>query len=410
MVKTNKYVSGHISISYSCLVAADSGTVEGVRQRNLARLVRLVHVNGGLSRASLTEATGLNRSTIAGLVAELTAAGLVEERAPDPSRRVGRPSPIVLPHPSIVAIAANPEVDAIELGAIGLDQRLRARVRLPQDAVLTPARTAEIVAEQLSRWRMAELADAVVVGIGVAVPGLVRAADGLVRDAPHLRWTDAPVRDLVAEATGLATSVGNDASLGAIAEHRYGAAVGIDDVVYLNGGASGIGGGLIVHGMPVGGVGGYAGEFGQNRPGIAAATDQRAAGGVLEDEVNRGRLLASAGLHQADDGELAAALVPGTAGPVARAEVERQRRILATALANAVNVLNPAVIVLGGFLAILAEHDLPGLEDAVRRQSMPACGEDVRIVPAALAEDRLLIGAAEAVFTDLIDNRLTERL
>lgn len=390
-------------------MAADSGTLEGVRQRNLARLLRLVHLGGPLSRASLTEATGLNRSTVGGLVLELAAAGLVEERPPDPSRRVGRPSPLVLPHPSVVAIAANPEVDAIELGAVGLDQRLHARVRLSQDVVLSPLRTAELIAEQITRWRSAELAGADIVGIGVAVPGLVRASDGLVRDAPHLRWVDAPVRDLVAQATEMSTSVGNDASLGAIAEHLYGAAVGIDDVVYLNGGASGIGGGLIVHGTPVGGVGGYAGEFGQNRPGIAAATDQRALDGVLEDEVSRARLLAAAGLEQADDGELAAALEQATGSRV-RAEVERQRRILATALSNAVNVLNPAVVVLGGFLATLAEHDLPGLEAAVRAQSMPACGEDLRILPAALGEDRLLIGAAEAVFTDLIHNRLLDRL
>ena len=390
-------------------MAADSGSGEGVRQRNLARLLRLVHLGGPLSRANLTETTGLNRSTVGGLVLELAGAGLVEERPPDPSRRVGRPSPIVVPHPSVVAIAANPEVDAIELGAVGLDQRLHARVRLPQDTVLSPLRTAEIIAEQIILWRSAELAGADIVGVGVAVPGLVRASDGLVRDAPHLGWLDAPVRDLVAEATGMVTSVGNDASLGAIAEHLYGAAVGIDDVVYLNGGASGIGGGLIVHGMPVGGVGGYAGEFGQNRPGIAVTTDQRAPDGVLEDEVSRARLLAAAGLQQTDDGGLAAALRQET-GPDVCAEVQRQRRILATALANAVNVLNPAVIVLGGFLAIIAEPDVPGLEAAVRAQSMPACGEEMRIVPAALAEDRLLIGAAEAVFTDLIHNRLSDRL
>lgn len=389
-------------------MTADSGTVEGVRQRNLARLLRLVHLGGPLSRAGLTEATGLNRSTVGGLVAELAAAGLVQERAPDPSRRVGRPSPVVLPHPAVVAIAANPEVDALELGAVGLDQRLHARVRLPQDALLSPVGTAELVAEQVAQWRSAELAHADIVGVGVAVPGLVRAADGLVRDAPHLRWVDAPVRDLVAEATGLATSVDNDASLGAVAEHLYGAAVGIDDVVYLNGGASGIGGGLIVHGIPVGGVGGYAGEFGQNRPGIAAAVDRRAPDGVLEDEVSRSLLLEAAGLRRADDGELAAALAH-TSAPQAQAEVERQRRILATALSNAVNVLNPAVVVLGGFLAILAEYDLPGLEDAVRAQSMPACGEGMHIVAAGLAGDRLLIGAAEAVFLDLIENRLPTR-
>ena len=140
-----------------------------------------------------------------------------------------------------------------------------------------------------------------------------------------------PLRDLVADATGLPTVVGNDAMLGALAEHLFGAARGIDDVVYLNGGASGIGGGLIIGGMPVAGAGGYSGEFGQNRPGIAAASDRRAGDGVLEDEVSRARLLAAVELLSADEPTLADALRASTSVTAAE-ELARQRRILATAL------------------------------------------------------------------------------
>jgi len=382
-------------------MADEGGTLESVRQRNLARLLRLVHHGGPLSRAALTEATGLNRSTIADLVGALSDAGLVIERAPDPSRKVGRPSPIVAVSPAPVAIAVNPEVDALDIAAVGLDQSIRARVRHPLDDLISPAHTAELVAAQLTAWRADVLADARVIGVGLAVPGLVRAADGVVRDAPHLHWRDEPIGALVQAATGMPTAVGNDASLGAIAEHLYGAAVGIDDVVYLNGGASGIGGGLIIGGVPVRGAGGYAGEFGQNRPGIADAIDRRARDGVLEDDVSRSRLLAVAHLTRADDAELADAL--SGPSPDIAAEVARQRRILATALANAVNVLNPAVIVLGGFLSTLARLDVDGLEAAVRAQSMPACAEDLRIAPAGLGDDRLVIGAAEIVFADLFD-------
>ena len=139
------------------------------------------------------------------------------------------------------------------------------------------------------------------------------------------------------------------------------------------------------------------GGEGQNRPGIVDAADRRAADGVLEDEVSRALLLAAVGLDGGDDAALAAA-VASTDDPSAGAEVERQRRILATALANAANVLNPAVIVLGGFLAVLAAHDLDGLEAAVRAQTMPACAEGLRLAVAELGEDRLLVGAAEAVF------------
>jgi predicted NBD/HSP70 family sugar kinase len=147
----------------------------------------------------------------------------------------------------------------------------------------------------------------------------------------------------------------------------------------------------------LGGAGGYAGEFGRNRPGILAPADRRSTDGVLEDEVSRARLLAVLGLDEADDAILDEALRTSSA-PSVRDETERQRRILATALANAANVLNPAVVVLGGFLATVAALDMDALDAAVRAQTMPACAEDLRLRVAGLGENRLLVGAAEAVF------------
>ncbi|RKT33155.1 putative NBD/HSP70 family sugar kinase [Microbacterium sp. AG1240] len=372
---------------------------DGVRRANLSRILRLVHVDGPRSRAALTEATGLNRSTIAALVGELVDAGLVEELAPDSLGRVGRPSPVVAPDGRVVAIAVHPEVDATTIAAVGLDRRVVARDRIETAGPPTPEETAALVATHLDGWRAGALRDSRIEGIGLAVPGLVRSADGLVRLAPHLGWADAPLRDLVADATGLHAAVGNDASLGALAEHLFGAARGADDVIYLNGGASGIGGGLIVHGVPVGGADGYAGEFGQNRP--AAGADRRATEGVLEDEVSRSRLLAAVGLENSDEPTLAAALASATEPGVAE-EVARQRRILVTALANAVNVVNPAVVVLGGFLATIAADAIPALVEGVRAQSMPGVADALELRLAVLAEDRLLIGAAEIAFAELL--------
>lgn len=383
-------------------MADRNSVVEGVRARNLSRVLRIVHRDGPVSRAALTEATKLNRSTIGDLVSDLVDTGLVVERAPGPSNRVGRPSPVVAADPRIVAIAVNPEVDALTIAAVGLDRSIPVRERIERDELLTPAQTAALVAEQLAHWREDPLADARIVAAGVAVPGLV-AADGLVRNAPHLLWRDVALAGLLEDALGVPAVIGNDATMGASAEHLFGAARGADDVIYLNGGASGIGGGLVVHGALVTGAGGYAGEFGQNRPGIAASDDRHVAGGVLEDEVSRARLLAALDLAHADEPTLAAALGASTSSEVA-AEVARQRRILSTALANAVNVLNPAVIVLGGFLATLAEQDLEGLTEAVRGQTMFANAEGLVIRPAALAEDRLLIGAAEAAFQSLLSD------
>ncbi|MFJ4173176.1 ROK family protein [Microbacterium sp. NPDC089696] len=373
----------------------------GTRPHNLARLLRLVHELGAQSRAELTETTGLNRSTIADLVAELVRRGLVEESVPDIPGRVGRPSPVVTASSRVVAIAVNPEIDATEIAAVGLDRSILLRERIAHDAVPTPDDVVAVIVERLSAWREGALTDARVESVGIAVPGLVRASDGVVRNAPHLHWTDVPLAERVRSATGLPVFVDNDATLGAIAEHRYGAGSGIDDVVYLNGGASGIGGGLIIHGIPVTGAGGYAGEFGQNRPRISDDADRRTDDGVLESEVSRRLLLDAVGLTDADDDTLDAELT-ASESPAVIEEVARQTRVLVSALANAVNVLNPGAVVLGGFLATLAGLRGEALVDDVAGLAMAESAGGLELRPAALGADRLLIGAAEFAFAALL--------
>lgn len=376
---------------------AAGDNVDGVRRRNLSTILQLVHYGQAGSRAELTALTRLNRSTIAALVAELGELQLVEEGEPVASGEVGRPSPTVRPHHLPAVIAINPEVDAVSGALVGLGGRVLSRVRTRLAGVPSPDDAAEAVrdvARQLTDRR-----DEVIVAMGLAIPGLVRAADGMVRWAPHLGWRDVPFAAMVGQGHyAFPVVADNDASLGTLAEHLFGAGRGVDDLVYLNGGASGIGGGVIVRGEPLTGRGGYAGEFGQNRPGAGDRLSDR---GTLEDEVSRARVVDLLGLDDADEPALAAAIT-ASADPRVAAELRRQQGILAVALGNAVNVFNPELVVLGGYLATHLAWHPPTLEDAVIAATIPAAAEGVSIVPAALGEDRLLIGAAELAFRSLL--------
>lgn len=379
--------------------------VEAVRRTNLGEVLRLVHHEGTRSRSLITAETGLNRSTVADLVTALVERGLVVEQEPDPTKRVGRPSPSVSANADVIAIGANPEVDAIEIGAVSLGGGLRARARIERDGVPSVADAVATIADTVAQWREDELAGCRLIGVGVAVPGLVRAADGLVRLAPHLNWRDEDIASPLADALDMPVAVDNDASLGARAEHLFGAARDHADIVYLNGGASGIGGGLILDGSLIRGAGGYAGEWGQTRPGIPNDAYRRTHDGVLEDEVSRARLLAAAKLTGGDDAALAAALA-AEPGPTAEEEVARQRHVLAATISNAVNALNPSMIVLGGFLGILRDRDPESFDADVRARSLAVAADEVQIASAALGRDRLLIGAAEASFAALLANPL----
>ncbi len=370
-----------------------------VRRSNLSNLLARVHLSGGVSRAQLTRDTGLNRSTIADLVGELVQLGLVTEHHPDPTNQVGRPSPVVVPSDRVVAIVVHPELDAVSVSAVALGGRVLRQTRHATESIPTVDEVVAISTRAIADLTMS-LRDARIVRVGVAIPGLVRRRDGVVTLAPHLAWKGEPISERLSAATGLTVVAGNDARLGATAEHSRGAGKGFDDVVYLNGGASGIGGGVIASGVLLGGASGYAGEIGHTLVSSTGKPCHCGSTGCLETEVERAPLLAALGLPNAL--ALHETLIARAAEPQVAAIIERQLGFLATALANTVNVFNPQVIVLGGFLASL--HAVAGdrLLERVRSVALIGPRDDVEIRGAQLGGEILAVGAAELAFASLI--------
>jgi predicted NBD/HSP70 family sugar kinase len=384
---------------------ADLGAVRGrgagseqLRRHNLSTILTLLHHGGSQPRSALTATTGLNRSTVAALVIELAERGLAHESEPDPTNQVGRPSPTVNADPRNVAIAVNPEIDAVTVGVVSFGGQVLKRIRFDTDRPPTAREAVNITVAILEGLKGEFERDGWITGVGVALPGMVRADDGLVRLAPHLEWVDEPFAAMLAAATGYPARVGNDANLGAIAEHIFGAGRGIGEMVYLNGGPSGIGGGVIANGAILPGAAGYAGEFGHT----AVLAGQRDATDVsLEQLVNRAELLAVLGLGHATPDALEEALLASTAGEVDEV-VHRQLAYLGRALANSINVLNPRRIVLGGFLGALLAKAPEYLHDQVQQHALGASFDGVELVRAQLGSDLLMIGAAELIFADLL--------
>ena len=377
-----------------------TGTSEALRRSNLSALLTLLVQDGPSSRAILARRTGRNRSTIGSLVSDLVAMGLVDELDPEPDGQVGRPSPVVALRPDVAAFAVNPEIDALRVTLVSLDGTFIDDRRRPFDHIPTAAEAVATSAELIADCR-AKAPGVRVVGVGGAIPGQVRTADGVVRIAPHLRWADEPFGESLAAAVGLPVWLANDAGLGALAEHDFGAGRGKGHLVYVNGGASGIGGGMVIGGKLLAGAHGYAGELGHAR--VSSAADQDSAGiaGTLEAMVTRAELLDVLGLADADADTLHAALLADRTARV-RSVVGRQLGHLAFGLAASVNVLNPQVIVLGGFLASLLAYDPDRLRAAVAKVTLGPSMERMEIVASQLGSRLLPMGAAHLAFAPLI--------
>ncbi|MDO9398569.1 MAG: ROK family transcriptional regulator, partial [Herbiconiux sp.] len=322
------------------------------RRHNLSTVLTTLHHGGPQTRADLTRRLGLNRSTIAALVGELVELGLAFETLNSEHGSVGRPSPTVHPNRRVAAIAVNPDTDAIIIGLVGLGGIVHKRIRYETEGPPSVRETVNIVRAVVDGMRGELESSFRIAGVGVAVPGLVRVDTGMVALAPHLNWHDEPFAELVSDALGYPATVANDANVGIIAESIYGGGRGVQDLVYVNGSPSGIGGGVLVAGVPLRGAQGFGAEIGHTLVDPNGLLCHCGRTGCLETEVSLERLLAVLHRESLDADELDQLLQENT-DPAVDAEISRQLDVLSIALANCVSVLNPERILLGGFLGSL---------------------------------------------------------
>jgi predicted NBD/HSP70 family sugar kinase len=161
---------------------------------------------------------------------------------------------------------------------------------------------------------------------------------------------------------------------------------------------------VIAGGVLLGGTSGYAGEIGHTLANSSGILCHCGAVGCLETEVSRAPLLDALGIEHTQPELLEPALLERyAAGDAAVVElVDRQLGYLARALANTVNVFNPRLIVLGGFLGSLYAAAPEALAAAVRSLAMVGPRDEVALARATLGSAILTVGAAEIAFAALI--------
>lgn len=366
---------------------------EQVRQHNLSAILRLLRQFGTMSRSALTQRTGLNRSTISDLVTELQELGLIIESEANTTQGVGRPSLMVSFSDEVVVFAVNPETDATTVGVVTLSGKVIDKVRHTHSAVPTPTESVETATRLIAELRAKMPTTFRIAGIGVAIPGQIRVEDGVVRLAPHLNWVEVPFARMLHQQTGLPVFIDNDASLGSIAERDLGAGRGFSEIVYLFGGAGGIGGGVIHGGILLRGAAGYAGELGHVRISDSPREDYSGLQGTLESLVRREDLLAALKIESADDAQLEEVLSKPVSTKVQKL-LESQIDALAIAVGNYVNIFNPEIVLIAGYLAVLHSYDRDRLLSRFRWSTLTAPQDRLVVKAAELGPNLLMIGAA----------------
>jgi predicted NBD/HSP70 family sugar kinase len=362
-----------------------------LREHNLGLVLRTVlTTDGAPSRADVAAATGLTKATVSALVDRLIAGGLLAELAPATPQRAGRPAvPLTAPSGTLAAIGAEINVDylglrVLDLAGHVLDERtvrLDLRGCEPAEALAALGNLIEQAATALDgRTRL--------VGVALALPGLVDRRTGELRLAPNLGWRDVDVAALLGAASptvaahAAALTLANEADLAARAEAAARRAPEPASFLYVSG-EIGIGSALVLDGELFGGRHGWAGEIGHT---VVAG------GRTLEQVAGQDALLRAAGL---DPGAGLDALVAAAEQhEEATAAIEAAGRTLGLALANVVNVVDVSDVVLGGTYARLARWLREPVLDALRLHVLAAPWAEPRLDVALAGELPAMTGGA----------------
>ena len=378
----------------------------GPRQMSRLRVIEALYRHPLSSRADLAGHTQLSRATVSTLVEELVRAGLVEEAAGSgPASAgveggVGRP-PVLLSLVSGAAFALGldfghqhirvalcdlsgaPVVDDYAL--VEVDHAPGESLDLAQRLVNTALDSAGVAPDQLLG-----------VGMGLAAPinsisGNLE-ADGILPGWHGIR----PAAEMEGR-LGIPVALDNDANLGALGEKAFGAARGVDNLVYIRLSA-GIGAGLIIDGQPYHGRLGVAGEVGHVLSDPRGAICRCGNRGCLEtvaSPVAVAALLERSLRQPVTVPRLLELVAEGHRG--ARRAVAEAGQAVGQALSMVVNVLNPELVVVGGDLAQAGDILLSPIAAEIERHSVAPAAAAVRVTAGMLGPRAEVLGAAALI-------------
>lgn len=396
---------------------------ENVRASNMSTVLRNILASPGeVTRAGLSQRTGMTRATISRLVDDLVGAGLVRELEPGDGGGRGRPANRLTPaEGSAVALGVEVDVASLDVTLVDIAGRELGHRRIERDfADSAPEETMALAAREAHTLLEGTLPDgALFLGTGVGLPGLV--SPSRLALAPNLGWRDIPHDQLLAPLADLnPVVVANEADLAAyaVAYTRPGVAGGPSTFVYVSG-EVGVGAGVIVDHRPMSGARAWSGEIGHMCADPNGPLCRCGARGCLEAYLGVRALAEHVGAP-AGSGALgilrcaglvdeAGAKTSGSLG--VSAEQERARAVLAEAgaalgrvLSGVINAMDIPHVVLGGAVAELSGALLDPAREEIETRTLqaPWSSPIVEVLPDSAS--LTVRGAAFRVLDALVDD------
>jgi predicted NBD/HSP70 family sugar kinase len=378
------------------MTAPAPGSLERLRVANRRAVTSLLS-GGPMSRADLARGTGLSRTTVSSLIAELIDGGLVSEttgRGRPHKGGSGRPPVLVtLSAPSGAVVGVDVGHRHVRVAVADRTGQVLAEECATVDVDTHGADTLDHAAAMVrGALRVAGFERSEVHAAGMCVPAPLDRRSARVSTGILPGWRELSPGEELQRRLGTPVYVDNDANLGALAEVERGAARGLADVIYVKV-ASGVGAGIVLGGRLHRGTSGIAGELGHVQVGEDGPICRCGNRGCLETLVSAPRLLHV--LQPAYDEPLGIERVleldeDGDAG--VRRVLSDAGRTVGRALADLCNALNPELVLLGGSLGTSSSLAV-GIRASIDRYAQPDTAEAVRVAAGRLGDRAEIVGA-----------------
>lgn len=237
-----------------------TGDLHLMKKLNKSIVLETIIADAPVSRAAISEITGLNKATVSNLVHELIDSQLVCETGPGESSGGRKPVMLLFNNEAGHAVGIDLGVNYILTVLTDLQGAIKKERRVPLERM-----DFEYVWQELTdsiRWAIdgAPPSPYGIVGIGIGVPGLIN-DEGEVLSAPNLKWRKIDLKGRLEQAFQLPIVIENEANAGAIGERSFGDTRHAKNMIYVSAGI-GIGVGIIVNNAIYRGFSGFSGEMG----------------------------------------------------------------------------------------------------------------------------------------------------
>ncbi|MFG1991075.1 ROK family protein [Actinoplanes sp. NPDC048988] len=368
------------------------------------RIAGVLRAHGGLARSDVVRLTKLPRAAVVELLDEMWRDGTVEPFELPPERgRSGRPSPgfrLVTPKELLAGAA----ISAYGIRVVVADGAGAVLHQAAHPVPMTPAGEAPVrLAGELVARLLAENGHAVgdLREVGLSVPAPVDPSTGNFGTRGILpMFSGFAPADVITEVLGVPCRVENNADLAALAETRRGAAAGARDVLYLRADQF-TGAGIVAGGRVYRGALGYAGEVGHlnvREVGPLCVCGSRGCLSTFLSPASFGAVLDAAPfVRESEDPEERLLKLAGSGHRPAQRALLDAGRLIGRSVAPLTNMLNPAVVVVGGRYGVAGPHVEEGIRESLLRHCTQAVTAGLTVVRSELTVDAEVLGAVESL-------------